>query len=397
MSIRSISTIALTLLLTLPGLGQKEGQVNIRIQKNVDGEVTIEEKTYDIDDYTDIDALLDMEGMTFGRFDMDSFPRLFEDALGDIESWFGPESGLEAFMFDNEPWPIGEEEYESAPFLGVTYDMSYAQEGARISGTVSGSVAEEMGLQEGDVITAIDGREVKDYEDLKAAISDCEVGQEIIVAYDRQGSPAASSGTLKAREKSHGAYHKLHDAFRDSEGSMQDFEEQMDDFARLWEQRMGAFDLNEHIDKEYLERLSQELSERMDALDWKGQTDRYGTFFDIADESIRLEKVDEDQLKKINKKAEPKISAKNDLELDDLRFISKGRSGRFDIGFEVPKTSELSVILYDTEGSKIYYEMLADFAGRYDKSIDLSERPAGEYYLQVLQDGRSYCRKLIKE
>jgi hypothetical protein len=54
-------------------------------------------------------------------------------------------------------------------------------------------------------------------------------------------------------------------------------------------------------------------------------------------------------------------------------------------------------MLFDAQGRKVYYEMLGDFEGVYQNEIDISERPSGSYFLQIMQGGRTYSRKIIKQ
>ncbi|WP_265459953.1 S1C family serine protease [Enterococcus sp. HY326] len=90
------------------------------------------------------------------------------------------------------------------PGLGVKmYDLSFfssqqreqylsslpedVTSGAVIASVVSGSPADEAGLQQYDVITAIDGEEVTSSSDLKSKLYDKSVGDSITVTYYRDG------------------------------------------------------------------------------------------------------------------------------------------------------------------------------------------------------------------
>ncbi|MHC5372863.1 S1C family serine protease [Enterococcus sp. LJL120] len=90
------------------------------------------------------------------------------------------------------------------PGLGVTmYDLSIfssqqreqylsnlpedVTSGAVVSAVVSGSPADEAGLQQYDVITAIDGEEITSSSDLKSKLYDKSVGDSITVTYYRDG------------------------------------------------------------------------------------------------------------------------------------------------------------------------------------------------------------------
>ena len=97
----------------------------------------------------------------------------------------------------------------SRPFLGVkmfTVTPSIAQElgikveaGALVADVTAGSGAEVAGLRNGDVITSIDGKEVKAAEDVTSAVSTHKPGDEIKVSY-RRGEETAEA-TVKLGER----------------------------------------------------------------------------------------------------------------------------------------------------------------------------------------------------
>ncbi|HEV8627423.1 MAG TPA: trypsin-like peptidase domain-containing protein, partial [Acidimicrobiia bacterium] len=97
----------------------------------------------------------------------------------------------------------------SRPFLGVkmfTLTPSIAQElgvkaesGALVADVTAGSGAEVAGLRNGDVITSIDGKEVKAAEDVTSAVNSHKPGDEIKVSYRR--GDETSEVTVKLGER----------------------------------------------------------------------------------------------------------------------------------------------------------------------------------------------------
>jgi serine protease Do len=71
--------------------------------------------------------------------------------------------------------------------------------GARVAAVSSDSPAEQAGLKEGDVITAVDGREVSDPEDLSEIIGEKESGTEVKIEYWRKGSKRTARAELVGR------------------------------------------------------------------------------------------------------------------------------------------------------------------------------------------------------
>jgi serine protease Do len=98
---------------------------------------------------------------------------------------------------------------QSRPFLGVqmfTVTPSIAEglgikatSGALVADVTAGSGAEVAGLQKGDVITAIDGKEVKAAEDVTAAVNGHKPGDQIKVTYRR--GDATTDADVKLGER----------------------------------------------------------------------------------------------------------------------------------------------------------------------------------------------------
>ncbi len=73
------------------------------------------------------------------------------------------------------------------------------EEGANgAPGVVEGSAADEAGLQEGDIITAINGVELNNRTSLQQEIQKLPVGDEITITYYRDGQENQTTATLKA-------------------------------------------------------------------------------------------------------------------------------------------------------------------------------------------------------
>lgn len=89
----------------------------------------------------------------------------------------------------------------NAGFLGVGVQSADDGEGVVITEVADGSPAASAGLQEGDVITAIDGDEVASAMALRSAILAKESGDEITVAYTRDGASSSAKATLTSRSE----------------------------------------------------------------------------------------------------------------------------------------------------------------------------------------------------
>lgn len=76
---------------------------------------------------------------------------------------------------------------EKPNIMGVRVDVS------------GGSTAEQMGLEDGDVITAINGHAIVDWSDISMAIDAMKVGQTIEVEFERDGDMQTASAPIQSR------------------------------------------------------------------------------------------------------------------------------------------------------------------------------------------------------
>ncbi|MCB0062633.1 MAG: PDZ domain-containing protein, partial [Caldilineaceae bacterium] len=86
------------------------------------------------------------------------------------------------------------------PQLAEQEDIPEDVFGVWVGGVPQGGPADDAGLQEGDIITAIDGTEVRSFDDLVSyLINNTEVGQEITLNVLRDGDQRELTLTLQER------------------------------------------------------------------------------------------------------------------------------------------------------------------------------------------------------
>lgn len=71
--------------------------------------------------------------------------------------------------------------------LGVVPDYSYSGEGFRISSVRSGGVADRSGLQDGDIITEMEGIPINDIYNYMESLGEFEAGRSIVIKVRRSG------------------------------------------------------------------------------------------------------------------------------------------------------------------------------------------------------------------
>lgn len=81
-------------------------------------------------------------------------------------------------------------------FLGITMGSSTNPAGVAVTSVYKGTAAAEAGLQTGDVITKIDGKEVQSPNNVSVAVREKSVGDQIEITYVRNGSEHTAKATL---------------------------------------------------------------------------------------------------------------------------------------------------------------------------------------------------------
>ncbi len=79
------------------------------------------------------------------------------------------------------------EDHLRRPMLGVYSDHNGDYDGAHVSSVIRNSPADDAGLLTGDVITKINGKAIKDAQELVDIVNDHNGGETINITYERQG------------------------------------------------------------------------------------------------------------------------------------------------------------------------------------------------------------------
>ena len=89
----------------------------------------------------------------------------------------------------------------TTPVLGVTLDMQFADDGAKVQKVTPGSAADAAGIQPGDIVTSVNGRRVHDGTELVVAVRAHAPNERIDVTYTRGGVSHTASLTLGEQGK----------------------------------------------------------------------------------------------------------------------------------------------------------------------------------------------------
>ena len=137
--------------------------------------------------------------------------------LGDILDEFSPGDKTKAHFFRNgkkqstsivlgnyADSKYGKKRSEKKPFLGVNKHRDHRNDELGVKVTInSNSTASEMGLKDGDVIMALNGYTMVDWDDISSAINTMEVGQKVVVDYQRDGQTQRGQLPIRSYKESH--------------------------------------------------------------------------------------------------------------------------------------------------------------------------------------------------
>jgi len=282
---------------------------------------------------------------------------------------YGPEHGSE--WYDWEAY-LGDGEGDIGPraFLGVTPGDDNGP-GASIGSVEEGTAAAKMGVMQGDRITKIDQESIDDFADLSETVKAMQPGDAVTVTVQRDGKAITMNGELG--EHSVDRTHSFNFHGDAPEGMMRRPGMGQQDFAEL--QRDMA-------------ELQRDMAELQRSL---------GKDMHTKDTRITIEALPLSSEEKALLKSKGVSGLDTGLKLGDLRAFPNPSNGFFRLQFDVAEKGDLFVNVHDAKGEKVYEERITGFKGRYERTLDLTDKATGTYYLVIEQRGKSTAQKLIKQ
>lgn len=115
---------------------------------------------------------------------------------------------------------------------------------------------------------------------------------------------------------------------------------------------------------------------------------------------IKRVKVRKIHVKEISKKdtelAKLELKGSKELNVDGLNYYPNPSEGALNLAFKgEARATEIKIT--DINGKVVHQDVMPDFEGVFDKTIDLSTQPSGIYVLQIIQGNRALNKKLVIE
>jgi S1-C subfamily serine protease len=233
------------------------------------------------------------------------------------------------------------------PFFGVRNNYrNFSEKGVSVT-IVGNSTAEEMGMQNGDVITFINDHPIIDWTDISIAIDNMKVGQSIKVIYLRNGRPLQSSHPIKSHCETLEEVEKS-EIIINSDGDAQII--------------VKGRDANQAAESRIRMRIFDPTSRDLSNLS-------YG--------------------------AKIKIDRSQKLEVQNLILKTTNDPDRVRISFRLPGRGDTQIQIYNQNGRSLYQYELDSFSGVFQDVLDIAQNGSGVYYLYIQQDQASLIKKIL--
>jgi S1-C subfamily serine protease len=230
--------------------------------------------------------------------------------------------------------------------LGVYSSTSDDSNGTQISSFTDQSAAKEAGMEKGDVISQVNGIEVKSHDDLWNEIAKYQPGDEVSIAYARNDDALTVKATLKAcRTENRVAI-------------------------------ISTDDAGPKVDRKfYTSNWSEAEKERFKKR-----------------HVITIHK-NEDGEQPETPPAETPASDRS-LKLDSFKAFPNPSSGPITIEFSAEPRPTI-ITLLDLSGRQLFREEMNAFNGSYLQQFDLSEYAKGTVIIQVVQGDKLFTQQLV--
>ncbi len=333
---------------------------------------------------------------------------------------------------------LGDDEEDKA-FLGV-WPGEDTENGVQLGGVVEESAAEKAGLQEGDVITSMNGQSVNSFQDLIQVMNGTAIGDEMKIEYTRDGQNLETNATLgKNKGKKRMVYH--FDSNQDF--NFVDMESCCNDKKMVEKPYIGIMITNHdegiEIDEVNREGLDLEQGDIIVEFEKQKMRDMDQLIDAIAEHQpgdlvkvkyVRDGKTKKTKVKLLGKEVKscccPKEKQKEirqeiiiiqgsngqeqiieedkiiqsdmgalRLNVQELDLFPNPTNGSFSVRFTLENQSPVTLSITDANGREIMKDELMDFSGTYEGVFNLKENPTGIYFLNILQNDKIYTEKII--
>ncbi len=279
---------------------------------------------------------------------------------------------------------------DDQPALGVILRESNRE--VIVEEIQEGSAAEEMGLQPGDILLEVDGIEVHRAALVRELVRNKKPGDAIELLVEREGHTIQLKGTLK--EKRFGWYYNMP---RPGQEQTESIDRIMNDLKEHLRELQGELEEHRQEIEDAIDEATRQLRELKIEEEFEihhhGNCRKPGT--DKADTRIYIEIVQPEPDERNMLHSTLGLSLDESLAVDQCSIWPNPGNGLFRLQFTLNTTGNTDIYLLNMNGEEIYHRILPGFSGSFSEEIDLSDESGGIYFLVLVQNGKTYSRKVV--
>ncbi len=222
---------------------------------------------------------------------------------------------------------------------------------------VTGSTAAELGLQEGDVITQINGYQMVDWQDIATAIDLMKPNETITVDFLRNGKSMKASKPIKS-------YAQTKNCPDCSCGG-----KPMVVIATTPKANAGRGWVNDNASSMPMPRVN------------------------LNNVKASIGSISSDESSTLQSKG-VQLRDNNSLAIENIRLSPNTDSGMYNLEFNLPSNGKTVVRIYNISGRVLYEYDLGSFSGNFSDPVDISQNGVGSYFLEISQSGKVFTKKI---
>lgn len=242
------------------------------------------------------------------------------------------------------------------PFLGIEQNHTrMPEEVVGVSVNIEdNSTAEKIGMEDDDIILAINNFKMVDWHDVGAAIDMMEVGDEIKVKYLRDNKVTVAMGPIQSLAATKDGYNQ-------------------ESYSYSYSYNNGHNNSNNGEAEQQAEVAEIEME----------------------DMEVMMEDLPEEEAEQMKEEVGVEMPVVQNLSIERLNVFPNPSQGEFNLKFFLPNNAPTSIRIFNSNGQLIYSNDLGNFAGDFMERFDLTDNPAGTYYLMIQQNDLSITKKVI--
>ncbi len=279
-------------------------------------------------------------------------------------------------LMEDFPFPFGnfpelrieqlEFDQKSSAFLGVTPRNDFSDMGVKVDSVISNSAAEKMGLKKNDIIIALNGHSIENFDALKDAIGASNPGDACEVTIIRDDKTSIIKGNFGSKALIEKDGYRI---YRNDKG--------LDD--------QGQLNLDYEFDLDELEKMDSTI---------QLQFNENGIVIAPVKnlDQISIQKLEEEKIKALSP------NGLSNAQFEQMSFIPQLKNEWIQIHLVASNPSSVKVVVENSQGAALFSDERTKAIVDYQNNIQYHGWEKGEYKLLIYQnDALVIAKKLVIE